>query len=374
MRSPLAVVVVLCAASCGSSPARSSAAAGYRKILADAQCDVQVRCGAIGAAERKDCAALAYRLVAQPVSYDQLIDANHITFDGDAAAACLVALRQAECSPQNRSHDTDVCNRVFVGKQKEGEACVVSAECASGYCRGALLEGCPGHCGPYAAVGDSCAAAECDPTTAVCSSKGSLCAALGKQGDGCVPAQGCLAGLACVLSGGLAHLCQPLLGAGQPCRMSPALCPAGQYCSSATSTCQPNVGAGVSCDFQTRCASGLVCAGGPVGDQFNRGTCTPWLDVGATCAYAPGVVSACPADSVCDQASSTCQRPAGADYGAACTEDGECRSGLCDAGTEKCIAPLDYQAHCTPPPPTGHDPCLVGTCDTRTRRCTLRCQ
>ncbi|MCA9611225.1 MAG: S1 family peptidase [Sandaracinus sp.] len=243
-----------------------------------------------------------------------------------------------------------------------GADCVDDEECESGDCR--ILgdrQVCTAACDPFGAAGalSSCeAGAFCDVVT--CGS------------GACVPGNpgGAVDGATCTRDGDCqsAH-CQRLASGrsvcGRPCATSGPACPegfacdaGGTFCGVCLATTSPMLPFGTACGADSECASGdcdgfctQTCTGnsecpgyvcGPAGvcAVGRPGTygepCTAGCETGLSCAEVDGesVCTAacgdgCPGTTVCDRG--VCLPP-GAVLGTACTDNAECRSGVC-AGT-----------------------------------------
>lgn len=293
----------------------------------EAMCSVFVRCGFAENAEL--CAeGMTYQLL--PTLYlDPIVANGTVQYDGEAAFACIDAIREASCDGSLARffpdfHD-DACKQIFTGTLADQESCAHAVQCMSGECEDVQCElgCCEGTCVPApltAELGEPCADVDC-VDDAYCSSETEVCEARKAEGEACSgdqcqsPSLGCDDGV-----------CTPPPGDGQPCT---SYCAFPYGCERDTDLCRPMKTVGEPCDpSRSICAIGLTCDGdtntcvAPGG----VGTACEGLLIGRNCE--PGLYCAWDAE----QADRFCQ-PERAD-GAECTNDIECQSMHCsESGT-----------------------------------------
>ncbi len=263
--------------------------------------------------------------------------AGTVIFHPDVAAACLAAPWSAGCSDQLDPTAPSVCNGVFTLAPSDAGPCY--DQCGGAYC-------------PLWAETDA-----------------GFCGRSG--GWGCWNDAQCCPGSSC--SDGW---CRP--GSAPANCDAFTSCPAGEYCTGFTrdppgGTCQPQVGAGASCNFAPQggslsvsgqCMPGLVCKGltmladgGPV-----PGVCTAPAEVGGACV--PADVTGCAAGLNCN--CGVCVVPPSA--GPCLTGDFPCRPDLayCDLSTLTCQPLKGVGQACNPSGDTFSCTtayCRSGTCD-----------
>jgi hypothetical protein len=332
-------VWVLVALVCGCGP---SSFDDFRNQLAKVSCDRQVRCGLIGASERKLCPPPDVAnlpgtrgFVEEP---DVGVAAGRMRFFSTAAQDCLDAVNGASCDDASLVRRIVArCNHVL----EPGVEAGLSAMCYAGECAGGICNtpggGCGGRCVPYLPIGAPCAQpGDCDPSVAYCgaadSSSGmTVCRFLKQPGEACNGPE-CAFGWTCN-SDGTTATCgdPPSRKKGESCA-DPSLgfCEDALYCSAAGVCAEPIV-AGQPCDVPFACKPGFACTGLTVGTM---GTCTAWSDVGGACTAAG--MSGCPSSQSC--VSGACQanvtdRAVG--YAQPCSADADCaptlycRYGVC---------------------------------------------
>lgn len=242
------------------------------------------------------------RAVADARLADPILGGN---YDERIASQCVRAVSGAEnvaCDPVpgSISDARTICQKVFIGKKKIGEACQSSAECAP--VEGQIV-GCEGL--PLT-----------DPDA------------------GLLPLSA-----PALLAGAMDRTLRPLdVPRGTPqCVAFPpmepgARCPTpalallcestGELaCDRVEGVCKDRANAGDPCNGDV-CKPGLVCA---------AGTCTPKVGIGEPCVDNTG----CSAALRCDTSTKKCVdrfRPA-----ASCTQDSDCSIGVCDAISRPCL-------------------------------------
>lgn len=195
-----------------------------------------------------------------------------LSYDSNAAAACLAAPWTLCPERYNDVSTPPPCGAVFGGLVPDGGACEFDLECAVGACS-RPGGGCAGMCAPPST-----------PPPPVVVHPGSFCA----FGAGC----GEDAGLTCD-----GQFCRGDAGVGDLCGPHPFYgfyqCSAGLFCDPASGSCQPQIAQGGACltgflnqpDEFGRCAPGLACAGEAslVDGGARPGTCQPPAHLGGPC-------------------------------------------------------------------------------------------
>ncbi len=288
-------------------------ASDYAAQEAAAFCDYEVRCGLF--ADQPSC--ISFETIYVDPSFLMLVDSGKVTFDGNAAQACLDAISTTPCDgTQMAARITpSACNAIVVGTVAMSGACEQSAECQSGACVvpdcGSAC--CTGSCGAAqapAGSGEPCLTRACDVGLA-CNETSETCVALGGSGAGCMYFDDCAYGLGC--AGGE---CAPLPAIGAPC-------PDGECAD-----------VGAVCNEQATC----VMVGLPGSPCATDDDCAPYVTCnGTSCVTNPTLgqpcTTTCSDGSYCG--SGTCVAPAGS--GAACTLDAQCASRYC-GGSAGCEA------------------------------------
>ena len=139
------------------------------------------------------------------------VTAGRVTYDADAAGACLGAISGASCT--DFDHDATTpnappsCAPFLVAKVAVGGGCTQNYECTTGYCKGAVTTPTPmdGMCAAVPTMGQACestcaAGLYCDFMSLTCQAvkaDGSACA----MGDECMSG-GCTGGVCGLLCSG----------------------------------------------------------------------------------------------------------------------------------------------------------------------------
>jgi hypothetical protein len=338
----------------------------YEMQAVKAACRFFTNCGEFSKSQESACesfygATLADQ--AKTYSISDAISAGRISYDANAAAACLNAYNSADCDFTSLLQAISTCQKIFTGKVQTGGACHIDVECANGFCSGPQA-GCAGTCTAFPAIGDACAGGRCGPD-GTCDSMSQKCVALGGKGATCdLLSAPCQTGLDCVTVGS-SSTCQPPGAEGQPCGFSfstPA-CQSGLYCDGDTQTCLRPVESGGACNSNSSCDGGLVCV---IAGNATSGTCQPIHDIGQHCE--PGDHSGCASDATCDASTSTCELAGQA--GDDCSSTSCAPQFYCDATTMKCAAKVASGGACDP---QNFDACITGSCDSTTKTCGLVC-
>jgi hypothetical protein len=242
-----------------------------REELAAATCEQYVRCGIMP--DKATCDATQGDLQA---TLQLLTDAvlGRVTYDPAAARTCVEAIRAYACDGRASALQglATACEGMFVGTVKEGEACLLSDECAGkGYCDVSMCMGgtcCLGKCtAPPAlvAVGGDCTTNPC-VETAYCDQAAMpfTCKARKDNGEACDSVDGCKDGQRCDV-GGNPQTCYLLQARGGQC--NPALQQGAcfrydDYCEPMERKCKQLPGDGMPCVDGDRCLDYAVCVAG----------------------------------------------------------------------------------------------------------------
>jgi hypothetical protein len=215
---------------------------------------------------------------------------------------CLADIAKVTCT------DWDLQLRpacLSAGTRPPGAACVHSPDCQSGGCSG-RNKAC-GTCNDLPpATGESCATTSCrpgdfcHPKTKLCTSGSTIVyAGMGESCDlSASPVVGCLSDLHCIApaAGTTAGTCRPLLGNGESCAGTGAVCGPSFECVNQT-TCQPIPPAPPpqACGDAGVCDDSAFCSG-----YGHDGTCVPRAAVGQVCSPDGGsVTTECVSPAVC---------------------------------------------------------------------------
>jgi hypothetical protein len=287
--SRLALAALLVAGACGdNSPEQPDAApvepdagpigavtlAELPDALEAAVCGFEVRCGLMpDVATCRDAFLAASTDVAQLAA---MVDTGVLTYDDDAAGACLTAYRDAACDWVDGGIGPDaVCDDVFVGNKPPDATCHVDEECSGdGFCEthpcadGCCSGVCRARPAPVGADGD-CSAAPCADGLycRLDGAGGATCTAVAAPSGVCTAIDGCASGSVCDLEAGT---CVRLAAAGAACDPDVAIgsC-AGidQFCDAASSTCQPRQRDGGACASSAGCIEAAACVAGVCRDR-----------------------------------------------------------------------------------------------------------
>jgi hypothetical protein len=367
--------------------------------MATVRCERTAFCGFIGKSEIAKCQSDAKTSATKyPATYStqEAVDAKRLAFDSAAAQKCLDAAKAQGCTLDRQLAVSSSCQDLFKPLVAVGGACKSSGECVDGWCDQGPNgnPGCAGTCKANTPTGMACDTSEphCR-TTDYCDSTTKVCTVRAAAGAVCGTSPRCQRGLFCkgwdpTATPEVKGTCKGPGAVGETCEIfffgntdcSPAL-----FCDDAQMPpkCAMPLAMGTECSSFTACADPLDCIGltfdSRTGNVTKKGTCGPYLDIGAMCTNAGE--TGCPLDSVCDATAKTCTLvgPAGADCSDAGT-GGTCGNELyCDGTSKKCTPMVVLGGACTPPPvdmsgfPLGDDPCHDGTCDEMTKVCTLIC-
>lgn len=310
----------------------------------DAACTYAARCGLF-----PDKAAC----LASNIPMDPMVDANvmaaiqagKIAYDGRKVKKCLDALAATTCDQTDQDGRVSLaaCTDFLRGIGKDGDPCVMYAECASKNCSITFptstceIGECIGDTPPQppvpARVGEPCfsssdgcvAGAYCD-----FQQQTPVCAAFKTQGAACTSQEECAYGLACAGTTG-ATTCVQLPGLDQPCSSGMPCRDYGMYCDTSTTqpTCKKLGLPPATCTTSSQCSRYYPC-------DFSTGKCTKPPSIGQSCA---ATFTCFDAGTYCDTTTSLCT--AGKVDGSACTSSEQCASHNCDMTLASPI--------CTPP-------------------------
>jgi hypothetical protein len=230
-RVVLACIVVF--ASCGDSKSE-----GQGTTLLRAVCEFAVRCQV--EADVGKCLAAQ----TEPARIDASIAAGRIRVDSTIANNCLGLFRRAPCTVGTIEMFEEVCNDLFIGTVKVGDACFSENDCADrGPCfiDDPLNLACrPGECGspvPRPTI---------PPKVA--------------PGQPCSDRDECPAGTACASMDGTPTRCLPLVADGQSCEDVPCS-GLSSDCDRSDRICKPQATLGQSCT-NVECRQYLQCVAG----------------------------------------------------------------------------------------------------------------
>ena len=198
-------------------------------------------------AEDLDLSARLDRGAAEVCAKDMMtaLGRGRAEIDADAGARCVDMLHQkhlASTSESDTLFQHFPCDRVLVGKQGEGAACLFSVECKDGLACVGYKIGVDGTCKKPPKVGEACTL---QPYGSLVNEQASAL-----HHPACAPNAYCDG-----------STCQPRVTAGKGC-IGPDVCPSGLSC--VMGKCGLRAAVGSSCARATDCAFGLRCdlAGG----------------------------------------------------------------------------------------------------------------
>lgn len=383
-------------------------------------CERAIRCGTIGRSQRDECMKGAGRSRLTLVwGYDDMLGIGALVEQGrlvvlaEESRACLEYLSVGPCrydgaSPLARCFADGV--KAYGPGVKPGGKCERWDECAGGFCT--AQPGCEGVCVATAPLGAACGANQLCGDGAFCWE--GTCRARADVGETCRGHwQWCKDGLLCAgyrpgidddhyRSPETPGTCRGPLQRGESCVPPPTA--SGEVCASPlfcdwgadAPVCTEPLPEGAACRWLDACADGLACAGLVLGGRHRLGTrygvktagrCARTLDAGDACDPA-AFVTGCPAAMTCDAAKKVCRStghegdPCASRWVTTPQPDDapprreSCFSGhYCDMKTRTCKRELRQGERCTPQPFGVEDePCFLGKCGAKTRRCGDRCE
>lgn len=313
-----------------------------------------------------------------------------VDYDPSQVGACHARFEASPCTFGAFIFTPDIydvlqyCPGAVVPKGQLGEPCAADGECGEGsYCHKGATAQCPGACRAPAAAGQSCAdggrcaeGLSCDqnvcapkqqagspcefaceyglscPKGEICPGniwcneqglcetgrlEGEACGVMGEAGPGRANAQ-CAIHLWCDSSENGTGVCRKPSAEGGPCRVAFSACEDGLHCVGASAdgagargTCQPPSPAGVDCEGDDDCQSGLACV---------LEKCAVPGAVGATCSGNGDCATAL----VCvEQKCASARYPGDPCDGTRCTLS-RCVNGTCEYHAkvgEPCAGPTD---------------------------------
>lgn len=384
-------------------------------------CGRAVRCGTIGRSELAECRkGPGQSRLTRVWGYDEMLGIPGLVAQGrlrevpERKQECLEYLAGAPCriSPEYARKGCFggvMAFRMLAPAVAPGGKCTRWDECIDGFCTAQTA--CEGVCMAKAKVGEACEANQVCVEDAFCWE--GTCRA--REGVGAVCGghwQWCQDGLFC---DGYrpayddAHYAWPardgVCSAGRqlgescvPTQSSQEICAAGLFCDWGVDApvCSARRDVGEECRWDDACGDGLVCVGlelggfHPAGNRYatrKAGKCGPALDAGEPC-EPRAFVSGCPASMVCDAKTRVCRSSGHA--GDPCESswitkphaqdvprrNEGCVSGhYCDVKTRVCTRQILKGERCRPQEfGVEDDPCFLGKCDAKTRRCVVECK
>lgn len=383
-------------------------------------CERAIRCGAIAPAQRAEClkgeGASRLTLVwgfRDMLRIGELAAAGRLVPIPGADQACLEYLSQAPCRI-DLARARQGCGGGGVPPGlgpgvRPGGACVRSDECIDGHCTAAA--GCTGVCVARVPLGGDCSQSPICAEGSFCWQ--GQCRARADVGEVCEGHwQWCKDGLFC---DGYApatrdeHFPRPARPGrcsagrrlGEPCALpdsggfdsncaAPLVCDWGRD----RPVCAEALPEGAECRALDVCGDGLVCAGlvlggiHPAGGRYaarRPGRCARARDEGAPC-DPDAFVDGCAASMRCDAARRVCRStghegdPCASSWVRDAPSDAPHRNEACfgahycDVATRTCKRQLPAGARCRPVPfGVEDDPCFLGECSPKTRRCVAQC-
>jgi hypothetical protein len=354
------------------TPAAPVAAEDFADKYATALCEREGACQALAPYLVDQCHARTLAYFADDIM--KAIAAGRITFDEQAAGACIEGVRETPCLTEQWDDATlAACYKALRGTLEPGETCYAAFECAGGTCSVEPLATCPAKCPEVGAEGDSCsflAGSYCNEQAGLrCA--GGVCVKPAGEGGKCADNNGCKSGLVCV--GGT---CEPLRTQGAGCS-SDASCAPGLLClaeGNGGGLCKPRLKEGETCGATpdennaalrgAHCQDGLVCKGAGLKSDGEPvpGTCATPQPVGGACMVEPDglqlMLNGCLAGLHCP--AGTCEL---------LPSSGECAPhNFCQPGVAYCDAMnmcMPYKANgeaCSIDPECGGGLCLSSMC------------
>lgn len=343
----------------------------YAESYSAALCHRQARCGEIRDEDACVRNAREFTRIRREQGlpayfhFEESMEAGRLRFDEDAAEDCVQRVRDSACDQSLEVARNGVICDVLEGRQKDGEPCALTEECAdASYCDGLTEAACvAGTCKPRPGLGQ--------PVTDYQECASGLvpvdgtCQARAEEGVACTTSSRCALGFYCDFGPGvcrrfavegeacsntgtqcLSHLtckggsCQRLLDVGVDCTTvlsGPNLdggdCKRDLFCEGASSegpgTCRERAGRGESC-LNSVCQTNLFCDQG-LGTTM---TCQPYRQPGESCAGLP-----CGPEFVCNGATMVCERlgrlgdpcPSDREPWLSCISGLTCQNGRCEA-------------------------------------------
>lgn len=302
--------------------------AQWCQLQALAQCDRDVRCLELAAANLAECIAKKSEFCDQP-AYTRAANESRLQYLEPKAVECLNGYAKGSCEEAPAA-----CEVVFAGKVPPDGGCILPEECnGGGFCY--LYDTtCPHRCRGWIGLGASCDgfSTRCKPDEAYCGPAdgggSDRCQTLKGLGEDCVEYDACRLDLACA-SG---KCVKRRAGPGEACgeRQGFAYCGDEYFCRQQATTmppppgtCEKRGGLGAVCAGYGSCLPSLRC-----GSSFTTSTCIARSAEGDKCSS----YGDCQQGLYCPPRTSRCTRTPG--DGGDCTTQGsyfECASGhFCD--------------------------------------------
>lgn len=297
-------------------------------LQAVAQCDRDIRCLELGAANRPECLSKKSELCDQ-TAYTRAVDEGRLQYLEPKAVECLNGYARDSCREL-----APACEVVFAGKVPPDAGCILSEECnGGGFCY-QYDNACPHRCRGWVSMGALCDgfSSRCKPDDAFCGTfdggTGQRCQPLKGLGEDCVEYDACRLDLTCANN----KCVKRRAGPGEPCgeRQGFPYCSDEYFCrqSNGTATpppgtCERRGGVGAICAGYGSCLPSLRC-----GSSFTTSTCLPRALEGEKCSS----YGECQEGLFCPPRTSRCTKIPGG--GGDCTSQGsyfECVSAhFCD--------------------------------------------
>jgi len=321
--------VIQCIFLAACSPDDRSAIDAYAD-LQRAECEFYARCiidyhGSSASYVAAGVACDLSRLAISNDRFETILERGLVGVDDERLARCREDL--AACRDESPN-----CDRIFLGTQPEGAACIDYLECESARCSGSQYSATCGVCEPadseLAAVGEPCAwsngCAQVPGATVVCSESAT--------GDG-----------VCTL--------RYFVGRGESCAADEAACDRGLVCSRA-GTCVSPLPVGAPCVAGDYCVRSAYCSANEFETTSAEGTCFAVVlqQEGESCGAGPetaGRYEYCDSrdDLLCDGGTARCVRVSRRALGESCAMPSDCGDELvCVDGV--CQAPLPVGERC----------------------------
>lgn len=264
----------------GAGPGPAIALSEYCRRISESYTDFLVRCyGSTDYPESERDGFTAARME-RCLEVAPSLEAERLSFDGVAAAACLAELEADDtCSPFDHLMRAPACSAaLFIAQVEPGGECFrdatlhfsvlgAASECQGGFCDG---DQCPGICHEWLADGEACDTGQCSPDSACIDGE---CAPRRAEEEDCPQEDACAVGLACV-----GNVCRVPSQAGDPCYGG--LCSTGYNCIE--DQCRAKVEVGEICTWRYDCADDGRCLDRD-GDGPQGLTCGPLGELGEWC-------------------------------------------------------------------------------------------
>lgn len=396
------------------------APSGRAMVASEVICGRAVRCGTIGRSQLEEClkgpGASRMTLVwgyEDRLGIPALVAAGRLKKVEGSVEACLEFLAKAGCwfdrtqAPKGCGYGAQLGE--YAPGVPPGGVCTRWEECIDGFCTAQTA--CEGVCKARSPIGGMCDSDQICGDDAFCWE--GTCRARAGAGEECGGHwQWCREGLWCegyqAESENVHHWrparngkCSPGRGEGESCvpehTMEDELCRPGLFCNWGEDrpVCRKPLGEGDECGWMEACGEGLACVGlklggsHPAGHKFGvraRGRCGRTLDAGDAC-DPQAFVSGCPRSMVCDEQKKVCRGTGLA--GDPCVSswitkqypndvplrtDSCFSSHYCEVKTRTCRPQVASGERCVPQKfGVEDDPCFLGKCDEKTRRCKPVC-